>query len=262
MGDRSSIEWTDASWNPTTGCSKVSPGCRNCYAERLSKRLKLMGNPKYKNGFDFTLQPYALDLPLRWKEPRKIFVNSMSDLFHELMPDEYLDMCFDVMEEADWHIFQILTKRPERMARFAKRYGKIPDHIWMGTSVELALYKDRIDLLRQVNARIRFISFEPLLGPIGKVNLRGISWAIVGGESGPNHRPIQRDWVRELRGQCVAQRVAFFFKQWGGITPKSGGRRLDGRFWNEYPDYVPRYSGKPVTVLARKGVSARSSDSG
>jgi protein gp37 len=210
-----------------------------------------MGNPKYKNGFDFTLQPSALDLPLRWKEPRKIFVNSMSDLFHELMPDEYLERCFEVMEEANWHIYQILTKRPERMARFAKQYGKIPDHIWVGTSVELALYKTSIDVLRHVKARIRFVSFEPLLGPIGKVNLRGISWAIVGGESGPNHRPIQPSWVRELRDQCVSQGVAFFFKQWGGLTPRSGGRRLDGRFWNEYPVFVPRFSGKPVTVLRK-----------
>ena len=248
LGDKSAIEWTDASWNPTTGCSKVSPGCQNCYAERLSTRLRLMGNPKYKNGFDFTMHPSALDLPLRWKEPRKIFVNSMSDLFHEWMPDDYLDRCFEVMEEADWHVYQILTKRPERMARFAKRHGKIPDHIWMGTSVELALYKSRIDILRQVNAKIRFISFEPLIGPIGRVNLYGVAWAIAGGESGPNHRPIQLSWVRELRDQCVSQGVAFFFKQWGGPTPKSGGRRLDGRFWNEYPMHVPKFSGKPAVV--------------
>ena len=259
MGDKSPIEWTDASWNPTTGCTKVSPGCKNCYAERLSHRLKAMGNPKYANGFDFTLQPAALELPLRWKEPRKIFVNSMSDLFHEWMPDEYLSRCFDVMEEANWHVYQILTKRPERMARFAKQYGKIPDHVWMGTSVELAMYKSRIDLLREVDSRIRFISFEPLLGPIGKVNLNGIAWAITGGESGPRHRPIQANWVRDLRNQCVSQGVAFFFKQWGGITPKSGGREIDGRFWNEYPVFVPQYSGKPVTILSKTKRSKASS---
>jgi protein gp37 len=210
-----------------------------------------MGNPKYRNGFDFTLQPTALDLPLKWKEPRKIFVNSMSDMFHEMMPDDYLDECFDVMKMADWHVYQILTKRPERMVRFAKRYGKMPENVWMGTSVELSMYKYRIDLLRQVDAQVRFVSFEPLLGSIGKVNLRGIAWAIVGGESGPGHRPIQIEWVRELRDRCRKQKVAFFFKQWGGATPKSGGRKLDGRFWNEYPRYVPRFSGKPVVVPLR-----------
>ena len=251
MGDNSPIEWTDASWNPTTGCSKVSPGCQNCYAERLARRLILMGNPKYRNGFDFTLQPTALDLPLKWKEPRKIFVNSMSDMFHEMMPDDYLDECFDVMKRADWHVYQILTKRPERMVRFAKRYGKMPENAWMGTSVELSMYKYRIDLLRQVDAQVRFVSFEPLLGPIGKVNLRGIAWAIVGGESGPGHRPIHIEWVRELRDRCTRQQVAFFFKQWGGATPKSGGRKLDGRFWNEYPRYVPKFSGRPVVVPLR-----------
>lgn len=251
LGDKSSIEWTDASWNPTTGCSKVSPGCKNCYAERLAKRLKRMGNPKYANGFDFRIHPDALDLPLRWREPRKIFVNSMSDLFHELMPDDYLAHCFEMMEEADWHVYQILTKRPERMLRFAKRYGKIPDHIWLGTSVELAMHKWRIDVLRQVDVRIRFISFEPLLGSIGNVDLKGISWTITGGESGPNHRPIKKEWARELRNQCQHQGVAFFFKQWGGITPKSGGRTLDGKLWNEYPEFVPHYSGKPTVVPLR-----------
>ena len=210
-----------------------------------------MGNPKYEHGFDFTLQPSALELPLRWKEPRKIFVNSMSDLFHELMPDEYLYQCFEVMQKADWHVYQILTKRPERMLRFARRYGKIPEHIWMGTSVEMALYKPRIDLLRRVDVKIRFISFEPLLGPLGNVDLRGISWAIVGGESGPRHRPIQKQWVRELRDQCVEARVAFFFKQWGGLRPKSGGRELDGRHWDQYPDFVPNHSGKPIKVIVR-----------
>jgi protein gp37 len=251
LGDKSSIEWTDASWNPTTGCTKVSPGCQNCYAERLAGRLKLMGNPKYKRGFDFTLQPTALDLPLKWSKPRKIFVNSMSDLFHEEMPDEYLDQCFEVMEKADWHVYQILTKRPERLARYAKRHGKFAPHIWLGTSVEMALYKPRIGLLRQADVPIRFISFEPLIGPIGQVDLKGVSWAIVGGESGPKHRAIKIEWVRDLRDQCIKQNVAFFFKQWGGHTPKSGGRLLDGLEWNEYPVYVPEHSGRPVVVPMR-----------
>lgn len=194
-----------------------------------------MGNAKYKNGFRFTLHTSALGLPLKWRRPRKIFVNSMSDLFHESMPEDFVKSCFDVMTNADWHVYQILTKRPHRMLYFAKEYGEIPDHIWMGTSVELAMYKSRIEILRQVPARTRFISFEPLIGSIGKVDLNGISWAIVGGESGPNHRPIDPSWVREIRKQCKMQGVAFFFKQWGGRTPKSGGRILDGKEWNEYP---------------------------
>ncbi len=236
MSDKSPIEWTDASWNPTTGCIKVSPGCKNCYAERLSTRLKLMGNPKYRNAFEFTLQPSALSLPLKWREPRKIFVNSMSDLFHPLMPDDYLDQCFEVMEKANWHIYQILTKRPDRMAQFSRRFGKVPDHIWLETSVELSMYKGRIDTLKQVQVKTRFVSFEPLLGPIGRVAMRGLGWVIVGGESGPGHRPIEKEWVRELRDQCVKQNVAFFFKQWGGPRPKSGGRRLDRRLWSQYPE--------------------------
>jgi protein gp37 len=235
MGDKSPIQWTDATWNPTTGCSKVSPGCKNCYAERLSKRLQKMGNPKYQHGFEFTLHKKALELPLRWTRPRKIFVNSMSDLFHESMPEDFLRACFDTMERGDWHIYQILTKRPHRMFSFVKDYGKVPEHVWLGTSVELAMYKPRIEILKEVPASVKFISFEPLLGPIGQVNLNGISWAIVGGESGSNHRPISKEWVREIRKQCKQQRVAFFFKQWGGRTAKAGGRILDGREWNEYP---------------------------
>ena len=194
-----------------------------------------MGNRKYKNGFRFTLHKNAIELPLRWKRPRKIFVNSMSDLFHESMPQDFLRSCFEVMEKADWHVYQILTKRPDRMLSFTEDHGEIPDHIWLGTSVELGMYKSRIETLKQIPVRVKFISFEPLLGPIGEVDLTGISWAIVGGESGPNHRPIEREWVRELRGTCRDQGVAFFFKQWGGRTPKSGGRILDGREWNEYP---------------------------
>jgi len=239
MGDKSPIQWTDATWNPSTGCSKVSPGCKNCYAERLSKRLRKMGNPKYKQGFRFALHKRALELPLSWKGPRKIFVNSMSDLFHESMPEDFLRRCFEVMEKADWHVFQILTKRPHRMLSFAKEYGEVPNHVWLGTSVELGMYKPRIEILRQVPVKTRFISFEPLLGPIGDVDLEGIAWAIVGGESGPNHRPIRSEWVREIRKSCREQKVAFFFKQWGGRTAKSGGRVLDGRTWDEYPENNP-----------------------
>jgi protein gp37 len=235
MGDKSPIQWTDATWNPSTGCSKVSPGCKNCYAERLSSRLQKMGNKKYKKGFSFTLHKSAIELPLKWKRSRKIFVNSMSDLFHESMPTDFLTNCFEVMEKANWHVFQILTKRPERMLSFVEDYGEVPDHVWLGTSVELAMYKSRIETLRKVPVNIRFISFEPLLGPIGAVDLSGISWAIVGGESGPNHRPIDPEWAQEIRDACKAQAVAFFFKQWGGRTPKSGGRVLDGKEWNEYP---------------------------
>jgi len=194
-----------------------------------------MGNPKYKNGFRFTIHPDALNLPFTWKSPRKIFVNSMSDLFHEAMPEKFLWKCFNVMEEADWHVYQILTKRPERMLSFTQKYGHVSDHIWLGTSVEMGMFKPRIEILKQADCKIKFISFEPLIGPVGTVDLSGISWAIAGGESGPNHRAILKEWVREIRDQCKKQRVSFFFKQWGGITPKSGGRRLDGREWNEYP---------------------------
>jgi protein gp37 len=194
-----------------------------------------MGNPKYKNGFRFTTHSDALNLPLTWRSPRKIFVNSMSDLFHENMSETYLRKCFQVMKVADWHVYQILTKRPKRMLSFIRDYGHVPDHIWLGTSVEMSMFKPRIDVLKQVDCKIKFISFEPLLGPIGIVKLAGISWAIVGGESGPSHRPIMKEWAREIRDQCKEQGVAFFFKQWGGITPKAGGRRLDGREWDEYP---------------------------
>ncbi len=251
MGDKSSIEWTDATWNPSTGCSKVSPGCKNCYAERLSHRLQKMGNPKYIRGFRFTLHKKALELPLKWKSPRKIFVNSMSDLFHESMPEDFVKACFDVMEKANWHVYQVLTKRPHRMLAFAKDYGEVPAHIWLGTSVELAMYKLRIEILKQVPASVKFISFEPLLGPIGEVDLGGISWAIAGGESGPSHRAIKAQWVREIREQCKKQRVAFFFKQWGGRTAKSGGRVLDGREWNEYPENVTSSLELPLAPQAR-----------
>jgi len=239
MGDKSSIEWTDATWNPVTGCTKVSPGCRNCYAERLASRLQAMGNPRYKNGFALTLHHDQLDLPLRWTQPRQIFVNSMSDLFHEELPFEFIEAVFKVMVKADWHIFQILTKRAKRLAELAPLLPW-PNHIWQGVSVENSDYVERIDHLLNVPAKVRFISVEPLLGSIPKLPLKGISWVIVGGESGPNYRPIKADWVRQVRNQCLKAKVPFFFKQWGGITPKAGGRRLDGRTWDQMPIIQPK----------------------
>ena len=238
MGDKSSIEWTDATWYPTTGCSKVSPGCQNCYAERLSNRLRKMGNPKFIEGFKFTLHENALTLPLKWKKPRKIFVNSMSDLFHEDMDNDFLRRCFKIMREADWHIFQVLTKRPERMLKFIEDFGSVPDNVWLGTSVELKFFTYRIEILRKINAKVKFISFEPLIGSLGKLDLNGISWVIVGGESGPKARTIKPEWVRDIREQAKQQNVSFFFKQWGGKTPRSNGRILDGRLWDEFPKNV------------------------
>jgi protein gp37 len=235
VGDKSAIEWTDATWNPVTGCSKVSPGCKNCYAERLAARLHAMGNPRYTHGFEPTLHEDQITLPLRWKQPRKIFVNSMSDLFQEEVPDDFIFQAFEVMKKASWHLFQILTKRAERLAQLAPRLPW-PRNIWQGVSVENAEYTWRIDSLVKVPSVVRFISVEPLLGPIKNLPLTGISWVIVGGESGPNHRPVEAAWVRDLRDQCVRACVPFFFKQWGGITSKSRGRRLDHRFWNQMPD--------------------------
>lgn len=238
MGDKSAIEWTDATWNPVTGCTKVSPGCKNCYAERLALRLQAMGNPRYRNGFAMTLHPDQLALPLRWLQPRQIFVNSMSDLFHEAVPEQFICQVFDVMAKAHWHIFQILTKRAERLAALAPRLPW-PENVWQGVSVENARYTWRIAYLRKVPAAIRFLSLEPLLGPIPYLELDGIHWVIVGGESGPRHRPMDSAWVRDIRKQCLTAGIPFFFKQWGGRTPKAGGRRLDGRVWNEMPVIGP-----------------------
>lgn len=242
MGDKSSIEWTDASWNPVTGCTKVSAGCKNCYAETLAKRLQAMGVSNYRSGFRVALHPHMLDLPRRWRQPRRIFVNSMSDVFHELVDDDYIDRIFDVMEQADWHIYQLLTKRSERMAAYvARRYrGEIaPAHIWLGTSVEDERVLNRVEHLRATAAAIRFLSCEPLLGPLGRLDIAGVHWVIVGGESGPRHRAFELDWAREIRDKCRRARVPFFFKQVGGRTPKSGGRLLDGRTWDEMPRISP-----------------------
>jgi len=252
MGPKSKIEWTEATWNPSTGCTKVSAGCKNCYAERTAVRLKLAGGPKYRHGFQFTIHPDALDIPIKWKRPRLIFVNSMSDLFHEDMPVHFLDSCFSVMEKADWHIYQILTKRPERMFQYVSaHYGfrvgvSAPAHIWFGVSVEDASVKGRIRVLRQMPVSVRFVSCEPLLGPLWPLNLSGIHWVIVGGESGPAFRPMDPGWAREIRDQCVGQGVPFFFKQWSGFAPKALGRELDGKIWNDYPEASPDRLRRPL----------------
>ncbi len=235
MGSQSGIEWTEATWNPLTGCTKVSPGCKHCYAERIAKRLHAMGQPNYANGFRLTLHERMLELPLRWKRPQTIFVNSMSDLFHQDVPEEFIFRVFDVMDRAHWHRFQVLTKRPERVAELDRVLPWRPN-IWMGTSVENSRYTFRIDLLRQTRAAVKFLSLEPLLGPLPDLDLQGIDWTIVGGESGPGARPIDATWVTDIRDQCQAARVPFFFKQWGGVQKKRAGRLLDGRTWDEMPD--------------------------
>lgn len=234
MATNSPIEWTDATWNPVTGCDKISPGCTHCYAERMANRLRAARNPSYQNGFELTLQPRMLTRPLEWRKPKNIFVNSMSDLFHEDVPRDYIQRVFDVMNRANWHQYQILTKRAERVRELS------PDlewarHIWMGVSVENEDYLDRIDHLRKTAAHVKFLSLEPLLGPLAKMDLQGIDWAIVGGESGPGARPVDPAWVTDIRDQCVKAGVAFFFKQWGGVHKKKTGRELEGRTWDQMP---------------------------
>jgi protein gp37 len=233
------IEWTDATWNPMTGCTKVSTACKHCYAERMAERLQAMGNPRYRNGFELTLHHDKLMLPLEWRKPCRIFVDSMSDLFHKDVPESFIRRVFEVMVRADWHVFQVLTKRSERLAELAPRLPW-PPNVWQGVSVENADYTFRVADLVKVPAAVRFLSVEPLLGPIPDLPLAGIDWVIVGGESGDEYRPVQPEWVREIRDQCVAAGVPFFFKQWGGRTSKSGGRLLDGREWSEYPERRPR----------------------
>lgn len=237
MGQNTAIEWAGSTWNPVTGCTKISQGCKNCYAERMSERLQLMGQPNYRNGFRLTLQPHMLELPLTWKKPQRIFVNSMSDLFHVDVPLDYIQRVFDVMRRAHWHRFQVLTKRADRLAELDP-FLDWPDNVWMGVSVENADHVDRIDFLRQTRARVRFLSLEPLLGPLHNLDLRDIHWAIVGGESGPKARPVEESWILDLRDQCRAAGVAFFFKQWGGTNKKKSGRLLDGRTWDEIPEVV------------------------
>ena len=237
MAINSPIEWTEATWNPVTGCNKISPGCKNCYAERMSRRLKAMGQSNYKNGFKLTLQPQMLRLPLQWKKPQTIFVNSMSDLFHKNVPVEYIQDVFDVMKRAHWHRFQVLTKRADRLEEVAPVLEWTPN-IWMGVSVESQKYVSRIDHLRRTAAKTKFLSLEPLLGPLHDLDLSGIDWAIVGGESGFGARPMLVDWVTDIRQQCQEANVSFFFKQWGGVWKKKTGRTLEGRTWDEMPSQV------------------------
>lgn len=234
MGLKSGIEWTESTWNPVTGCTKISPGCKHCYAERMAERLQAMGQPNYANGFALKLQPHMLELPLKWKKPQTIFVNSMSDLFHEDVPLAYIQQVFDVMARASWHRFQILTKRAERLEELSSSLGWMPN-IWMGVSVESDSYRRRVDHLRPTGAHIKFLSLEPLLGPLPDLDMTGIDWVIVGGESGPKARPMDPAWVIDLRDQCRRAKVPFFFKQWGGKNKKQAGRVLEKRIWNEMP---------------------------
>jgi protein gp37 len=230
----SRIEWTGSTWNPVTGCDKVSAGCEHCYAERMARRLQGMGVAKYKNGFRVTLHPEVLEAPLAWKKPQVIFVNSMSDLFHPGVPIDFVHSVFDIMKRADWHIFQVLTKRSRRLKRFQHQFPW-PDNVWMGVTVESQHYTYRIDDLRATNAAVRFLSLEPLLGPIPDLNLLGVGWVVVGGESGPGARLMKKEWVEDIQQHCHRQGVPFFFKQWGGVNRKKTGRRLNGRTYEELP---------------------------
>jgi protein gp37 len=235
MGGKSQIEWTEATWNPATGCTKISPGCKHCYAERMALRLKAMGQRNYANGFELTIHPHALSTPLTWKKSQTIFVNSMSDLFHKDVPSDFIVRTFEIMIKANWHRYQVLTKRSERLLELNAKLPWAP-HIWMGVSVENQDYTPRIDDLRKTQAHIKFLSLEPLLSPLSNLNLDGIHWVIVGGESGPGSRPMLKEWVLDIRDQCVLAKVPFFFKQWGGVNKKRTGRELDGRTWDEMPE--------------------------
>lgn len=254
MSYESAIEWTQTTWNPVTGCTKVSPGCDHCYAETFAERWRGVSGHPYEHGFDLTLRPERLSLPLRWRQPRVIFVNSMSDLFHMDVPDDFIVRVFETMEAAHWHTFQVLTKRPQRAARMD---GKLPwpANVWLGTSVETVAYLWRVDSLRRTSPAVRFLSCEPLLGSLHGLHLAGIGWVIAGGESGPGHRSPSASWLRELRDMCQAAGVPFFFKQWGGRSPKAGGRVLDGRTWDEMPVLDERVSVAPpvgASGLARE----------
>jgi len=234
MALNSRIEWTECTWNPVTGCTNISAGCLNCYAERMARRLQAMGQPNYRNGFRLTLHPHMLELPLRWKQPRTIFVNSMSDLFHKDVPFDFIEKVFDVMCRGPQHCFQVLTKRSRRLAHLSPRLPW-PDNIWMGVTVENDDCAFRIEHLRQTGAAVKFVSFEPLLAPVAEISLEGVDWAIVGGESGPAARPMQEEWVIDIRDRCRAAQIPFFFKQWGGVNKKRNGRTLENRTWNETP---------------------------
>jgi len=238
MADATSIEWTDATWNPVTGCTKISAGCDNCYAARFSERFRGVPGHPFETGFDLTLRPGRLLQPFAWKRPRMIFVNSMSDLFHKEIPRAHIAAVFDTMEKADWHIYQVLTKRSSLLQKFINdryRTRPAPAHMWFGVSVENDQATSRIVHLQKANAGIRFLSIEPLIAPVGKLCLDNIHWVIVGGESGPRARPMKPEWAIDIRNQCVTARVPFFFKQWGGRSPKTGGRLLEGKVWSQFP---------------------------
>jgi len=237
---KTNIEWTDSTWNPVTGCDKISPGCRYCYAEKLAKRLKAMGNPNYNNGFNVTIHEKSLNLPLLWKKPQNIFVNSMSDLFHKDIPLSFFQSVFDIMNQAHWHCFQVLTKRSQRLLELDAQINWA-NNIWAGVSVENEDYLFRIDHLRSTSAKVKFISFEPLIGSIPHINLAGIDWVIVGGESGPGARPMQEAWATKIRDECYNQGVPFFFKQWGGFNKKKAGRLLEGKTWDGYPEAIQNF---------------------
>jgi len=234
MAGKSRIEWTESTWNPVTGCTKISPGCTHCYAERMAKRLQAMGQPNYTRGFSLAMHPHVIEAPVAWKTPQIVFVNSMSDLFHKDVPLDFILHMFDVMSRASWHQFQILTKRSGRLLQLNPRLSWA-ENIWMGVSVETERFKSRIDDLRQTGAAIKFLSLEPLLGPLPDLDLSGIDWVIVGGESGPRARSMDEDWILDIRDQCIVAGVPFFFKQWGGTNKKKTGRMLQGRTWDEMP---------------------------
>lgn len=242
MAAQTDIEWTDSTWNPVSGCTKLSPGCDHCYAERIAERFRGTPDHPFQRGFDLTLREHKLREPLSWRRPRRVFVNSMSDLFHKDIPRQFVDRVFDTMEQANWHVYQVLTKRSSLMRNYInRRYadGKAPPHIWLGVSIEDRKSLGRLKHLAQAQAAIRFVSFEPLLEDLGELTLDGVDWVIAGGESGPRARPVDADWIRSIRNQCRTSGVAFFFKQWGGTTSKAGGNQLDGQTWKQYPQPQP-----------------------
>ena len=236
---KSKIEWTESTWNPVSGCTKVSRGCDNCYAERMAMRLKAMGTRGYEKGFEVTLHPHALEKPLNMKKPQVIFVNSMSDIFHDKIPDEFIFQIFDVMNRAHWHTFQVLTKRPKRLEKLAEKLNWT-DNIWMGVTVEANEYVGRVDYLRNSPAKVKFLSLEPLIDSVDKLDYTGIDWVIVGGESGFGARVMQKEWVEEIRDRCKKENIPFFFKQWGGVNKKKAGRMLDGKYYDEMPEFFPK----------------------
>lgn len=235
MASKSKIEWTEVTWNPVTGCTKISPGCENCYAEKMARRLQLMGSPNYKNGFKLTCHPHLITTPLSWRNSKMIFVNSMSDLFHDAVPDDFIVQIFRTMSLASNHCFQVLTKRSKKLKEINEKLSWTKN-IWMGVSVENSAYLSRIDDLKKTGAFIKFLSLEPLLGPLHDLDLSEIDWVIVGGESGPGARPMKKEWVINIKGQCDKANVPFFFKQWGGVNKKKNGRVLEGKTWNEMPN--------------------------